>query len=175
MFETQGVVPDIVTLGKPIGNGHPLGAVITTPEIADSFANGMEYFNTFGGNPVSCAAGLAVLDVIRDEELQKNALEVGEYLKQGLRELQALHPLIGDVRGQGLFLGIEFVRDRETLEPADSEAAQLVERMKERGILWSADGPFHNVIKIKPPMVFSRADADFLLSSVDSVLSNLGQ
>jgi 4-aminobutyrate aminotransferase-like enzyme len=171
MFETQGVVPDIVTLGKPIGNGHPLGAVITTPAIATSFRNGMEYFNTFGGNPVSCAAGLAVLDVIRDEELQEHALEVGEYLQRGLRELQTSHSLIGDVRGQGLFIGVEFVRNRETLEPADSEAAQAVERMKDRGILLSTDGPFHNVIKIKPPLVFSRADADRLLSGLESVLS----
>jgi len=170
MFETQGVVPDIVTLGKPIGNGHPLGAVITTPEIAASFANGMEYFNTFGGNPVSCAAGLGVLDVIRDEELQNNALEVGEYLKQALRELQNQHSAIGDVRGLGLFLGIEFVRDRETLEAGGSEAAYVVEQMKERGVLLSTDGPFHNVIKIKPPLVFSKADADFLVSHLDAVL-----
>jgi 4-aminobutyrate aminotransferase-like enzyme/Ser/Thr protein kinase RdoA (MazF antagonist) len=170
MFETQGVAPDIVTLGKPIGNGHPLGAVITTREIAASFANGMEYFNTFGGNPVSCATGLAVLDVIRDEELQQNAFEVGEYLKQGLRALQERHALIGDVRGQGLFLGIELVRDRETLEPAALEAAQVVERMKERGILLSTDGPLHNVIKMKPPMVFSMTDADFLINCLDSVL-----
>jgi 4-aminobutyrate aminotransferase-like enzyme len=170
MFATQDVVPDIVTLGKPIGNGHPLGAVITTPEIAASFANGMEYFNTFGGNPVSCATGLAVLNVIREEELQQNALEVGEYLKRGLRALQDQHSLIGDVRGQGLFLGIELVRDRETLEPADTEAANVVERMKECGILLSTDGPFHNVIKIKPPLVFSCADADVLLSSLDGVL-----
>jgi 4-aminobutyrate aminotransferase-like enzyme/Ser/Thr protein kinase RdoA (MazF antagonist) len=170
MFETQGVVPDIVTLGKPIGNGHPLGAVITTPEIAESFANGMEYFNTFGGNPVSCAVGLAVLDVIRDEELQENALEVGEYLMQALRELQSQHRLIGEVRGLGLFIGIELVRDRETLEPADIEASQVVERMKERGVLLSTDGPFHNVIKIKPPLVFSKADADLLVSRLDAVL-----
>lgn len=175
MFAAQGVVPDIVTLGKPIGNGHPLGAVITTPEIAASFANGMEYFNTFGGNPVSCAAGLAVLDVIREEELQQNALEVGEYLKQGLRELQTRHSLIGDVRGLGLFIGIELVRRRDTLEPAFSEAEQVVELMKERGVLLSTDGPFHNVIKIKPPLVFSRADADFLLSRLDSVLSEVGR
>jgi 4-aminobutyrate aminotransferase-like enzyme len=171
MFATQGVVPDIVTLGKPIGNGHPLGAVVTTPEIAASFANGMEYFNTFGGNPVSCAAGLAVLDVIRDEELQQNAQAVGAYLKRGLQELQNRHSIIGDVRGLGLFLGVELVRNRETLEPAGIEAAQVVERMKERGILLSTDGPFHNVIKIKPPLVFSRADADFLMMNLDSVLS----
>jgi 4-aminobutyrate aminotransferase-like enzyme/Ser/Thr protein kinase RdoA (MazF antagonist) len=172
MFETQDVVPDIVTLGKPIGNGHPVGAVMTTRAIADSFANGMEYFNTFGGNPVSCAVGLAVLDVIRDEELHENALEVGEYLKNGLSQLQQEYSLIGDVRGVGLFLGIEFVRDRETLEPADREASQIVEAMKERGVLLSTDGPFHNVIKIKPPLVFSRPDTDFLISNLNCVLKD---
>jgi 4-aminobutyrate aminotransferase-like enzyme/Ser/Thr protein kinase RdoA (MazF antagonist) len=175
MFETQDVVPDIVTLGKPIGNGHPLGTVITTRAIADSFANGMEYFNTFGGNPVSCAVGLAVLDVIRDEELQQNALEVGRYLQDGLSQLQQEHSLIGNVRGLGLFLGIEFVRDRETREPADREAAQIVERMKDRGVLLSTDGPFHNVIKIKPPLVFSRADGDVLISNLKYVLKDLSQ
>jgi 4-aminobutyrate aminotransferase-like enzyme/Ser/Thr protein kinase RdoA (MazF antagonist) len=173
MFESQGVVPDIVTLGKPIGNGHPLGAVITTPEIAASFANGMEYFNTFGGNPVSCAVGLAVLDVIRDEELQEHALEVGAYLKEKLTELKSGHSLVGDVRGAGLFIGIELVRDRQTLEPADREAAALIEQMKERGILLSTDGPFHNVIKIKPPLVFSRRDADELVSKIEIVLGDL--
>jgi 4-aminobutyrate aminotransferase-like enzyme len=173
MFETQGVVPDIVTLGKPIGNGHPLGAVITTPEIAASFANGMEYFNTFGGNPVSCAVGLAVLDVIRDEELQEHALEVGAYLKEKLTELKSRHSLVGDVRGAGLFIGIELVRDRQTLEPADREAAALIEQMKERGILLSTDGPFHNVIKIKPPLVFSRRDADEFVSQMEKVLADL--
>jgi len=170
MFETQGVTPDIVTLGKPIGNGHPLGAVVTTPEIAAAFANGMEYFNTFGGNPVSCAVGLAVLDVIRDEELQQNALAVGDYLKDVLNQMKSRHSLIGDVRGQGLFVGIELVRDRETREPADSEAARLIEQMRERGVLLSTDGPFHNVIKIKPPIVFSRRDADELISKMETVL-----
>ncbi|HTS28079.1 MAG TPA: aminotransferase class III-fold pyridoxal phosphate-dependent enzyme [Bryobacteraceae bacterium] len=170
MFETQGVVPDIVTLGKPIGNGHPMGAVITTPEIAASFANGMEYFNTFGGNPVSCAVGLAVLDVIRDEGLQENARDAGEYLLKGLKDLAGRHPLIGDVRAQGLFLGFELVRDRETLEPAADEASEIVNRMKERGILLSTDGPLHNVIKIKPPLVFGRADADLLVDGLDGVL-----
>ncbi len=168
MFEEHGVVPDIVTMGKPIGNGHPMGAVVTTPEIAASFANGMEYFNTFGGNPVSCAVGLAVLDVVRDEGLQDNALQVGGYLLERLRALQ--HPWIGDVRGRGLFLGFEMVRDRETLEPADREASALVNRMKERGVLLSTDGPFHNVIKIKPPMVFSKDDADRLVEGVGRVL-----
>lgn len=164
MFEEHGVVPDIVTMGKPIGNGHPMGAVVTTAEIAASFANGMEYFNTFGGNPVSCAVGLAVLDVIRDEGLQENAREVGAYLMDGLRSMR--HPLIGDVRGRGLFLGFEMVRDRETREPANREAAALVNRLKEQGVLLSTDGPHHNVIKIKPPMVFSRADADRVVAGL---------
>jgi 4-aminobutyrate aminotransferase-like enzyme/Ser/Thr protein kinase RdoA (MazF antagonist) len=170
-FETQGVVPDIVTMGKPIGNGHPLAAVLTTPEIAASFANGMEYFNTFGGNPVSCAIGMAVLDVIESENLQAHARDVGGYLGDGLRALMKKHPVIGDVRGLGLFIGVEFVLDRESLEPAAEQASYVVNRMRECGILLSTDGPFHNVIKIKPPLVFSRADADFLVSTMDRVLS----
>lgn len=170
-FESQGVVPDIVTLGKPIGNGHPLGAVVTTPEIAKSFANGMEYFNTFGGNQVSCAVGLAVLDIIRDEELQDNAREVGRYFLERLRTLGEKHRLIGDVRGLGLFIGVELVRDPRTLDPADREASAIVERMKARGVLLSTDGPFHNVLKIKPPIVFSKADVDFVVSELDAVVS----
>lgn len=174
MFETQGVVPEIVTLGKPIGNGHPLGAVVTTRKIADQFANGMEYFNTFGGNPVSCAVGLAVLDVLRDEELQSNALEVGNYLKTELQKLQEVFPVIGDVRGRGLFLGIDLVRGPENLEPAAKEAAEIIERMRDRGVLLSTDGPFHNVIKIKPPMIFSRCDADFFVGELRKVLAQGG-
>jgi 4-aminobutyrate aminotransferase-like enzyme len=175
MFETQGVTPDIVTLGKPMGNGHPMGAVITTREIAASFANGMEYFNTFGGNPVSCAVGLAVLDVIREEGLQENARDAGDYLLSGLKQLAGRHPLIGDVRGQGLFLGFELVRDRETLEPAADEASEIVNVMKELGVLLSTDGPLHNVIKIKPPLVFSRADADLVVERLDRVLSGVAE
>jgi 4-aminobutyrate aminotransferase-like enzyme/Ser/Thr protein kinase RdoA (MazF antagonist) len=160
MFETQGVVPDIVTMGKPIGNGHPMGAVVTTREIADSFANGMEYFNTFGGNPVSCAVGLAVLDVIRDEGLQENARVTGEYLQNGLRQLGC-----AGVRGLGLFLGFDL--------PDERRATELVNRTKARGVLLSTDGPRHNVIKIKPPIVFSRADADRLLDRLAAVLPEL--
>jgi 4-aminobutyrate aminotransferase-like enzyme/Ser/Thr protein kinase RdoA (MazF antagonist) len=171
-FETQGVVPDIVTLGKPIGNGHPLGAVVTTPEIAASFDNGMEYFSTFGGNPVSCAVGLAVLDVLEDEELQRRALEVGEHLKGGLRGLMDRHELIGDVRGRGLFIGIELVRDRTTLDPAPRHAAYVVERMKEQGILVSTEGPFHTVIKMKPPLVFSVHDADRVIEAFDELIGD---
>jgi len=169
-FETQGVVPDIVTLGKPIGNGHPMAAVVTTRAIADSFNNGMEYFNTFGGNPVSCAIGLAVLDVIADEKLQENALRAGGRLLAGLRQLMTKYPLIGDVRGMGLFIGFELVLDRETLEPAPEHASYLANRMRDCGVLLSTDGPYHNVLKIKPPMVFSKADADFLIAIADRVL-----
>ena len=170
-FETQGVVPDVVTMGKPIGNGHPLAAVATTRVIADAFANGMEYFNTFGGNPVSCAVGTAVLDVIEEESLQENALRVGGHLMQGLQALMEKHPLIGDVRGLGLFIGVELVCDRETLQPAAEEASYIVERMKEQGILLSIDGPLHNVLKLKPPIVFTMEDADFLVRTLDKVLA----
>lgn len=170
-FETQGVVPDIVTMGKPMGNGHPLAAVVTTPRIAASFHTGMEYFNTFGGNPVSCAAGLAVLDVMEDESLQERAREVGEGLLSRLRELAGRHPLIGDVRGLGLFIGVELVLDRDELIPATQLAAYVVERMKDLGILLSTDGPFSNVLKIKPPLVFSSADAELLVDTLDRVLA----
>jgi len=170
-FETQGVVPDIVTLGKPIGNGHPLAAVITTPEIARSFDTGMEYFNTFGGNPVSCAVGCAVLDVIEREHLQRHAAEVGASLVAGLHRLQARHERIGDVRGLGLFVGVELVRDRQTLTPAGEEAGRVVEAMRDLGFLLSTDGPDHNVIKIKPPMVIQHDDVDEMLTALDTVMA----
>jgi 4-aminobutyrate aminotransferase-like enzyme/Ser/Thr protein kinase RdoA (MazF antagonist) len=170
-FVGQGVVPDIVVLGKPIGNGFPLGAVITTPEIAASFDNGMEFFATFGGNPVACAAGLAVLDVLRDEGLQENARQVGERLMAGLRRLQDRHPLIGDVRGSGLYLGVDLVRDRETREPAGAQADYVVNRLRERGILTGTDGPGHNVLKLRPPLCFRPGDADLFVSTLDDVLA----
>ncbi|MCE7986299.1 MAG: aminotransferase class III-fold pyridoxal phosphate-dependent enzyme [Caldilinea sp. CFX5] len=170
-FETQGVVPDIVTMGKPIGNGHPLGAVVTTPEIADAFANGMEYFNTFGGNPVSCAVGLAVLDVIEQEGLQAHSLRVGNRLMAGLRDLMRKYPLIGDVRGLGLFVGVELVLDRERKLPAGDHAAYVANRMRDHGILISTDGPDHNVLKLKPPIVFDEQDADRLVATLDKVLA----
>jgi 4-aminobutyrate aminotransferase-like enzyme/Ser/Thr protein kinase RdoA (MazF antagonist) len=169
-FETQGVVPDIVTMGKPIGNGHPLGAVVTTPEIAASFANGMEYFNTFGGNPVSCAIGLAVLDVIEREGLRASALRVGTHLMQALRTLMTRHALIGDVRGLGLFIGVELVVDRDRRIPAPRQASYVANRMRDGGVLLSTDGPDHNVLKIKPPLVFTERDADFLVETLDRVL-----
>ncbi len=169
-FELQDVVPDIVTMGKPIGNGHPLGAVVTTRAVADAFVNGMEYFNTFGGNPVSCAIGREVLAVVKDEKLQSHALKMGQYLTKGLNELKAIHPIIGDVRGSGLFLGFELVKDRTTLEPAPEQTTYLANRMRLHGILNSTDGLYHNVIKIKPPMAFNTANANFLLEMLDKVL-----
>jgi 4-aminobutyrate aminotransferase-like enzyme len=167
-FEAQGVIPDIVVLGKPIGNGHPIGAVVTTPEIAASFDNGMEFFSTFGGNTVSCAVGLAVLDVLEDEQLQAHAQRVGEHLLARLRLLIDQSPLVGDVRGSGLFIGIELVRDRDTLEPAAAEAADVVNRLRDEGILIGTDGPHHNVLKIRPPMPFTTEDADTLASTLAS-------
>ena len=172
-FEAQGVVPDVVTLGKPIGNGHPLAAVVTTPDIAASFDTGMEYFNTFGGNPVSCAIGLAVLDVIEDERLQGRALQLGERFLAGFTELATRHEAIGDVRGRGLFLGLELVRDRAQRSPDAALASEVVEAMKERGFLLSTDGPEHDVIKIKPPMVLTEGDVDDTLQALDEVLGQL--
>jgi 4-aminobutyrate aminotransferase-like enzyme/Ser/Thr protein kinase RdoA (MazF antagonist)/murein DD-endopeptidase MepM/ murein hydrolase activator NlpD len=170
-FEAEGALPDIVTLGKPMGNGHPIGAALTTPEIAASFDNGMEFFSTFGGNPVSASIGLAVLNVIGEEGLQARAAEVGGVLTAGLTELASRHPVIGDVRGRGLFLGVEFVRAGEGPEPAAEVTAHVVERMKERGVLLSADGPDRNVIKIKPPLCFSTEDAERLVRELDGVLT----
>ena len=171
-FELQGVVPDIVTLGKPMGNGHPLAAVITTDAMAESFANGMEYFNTYGGNPVSCAVGLEVLRVIGDEELQENALKMGGYFKEELKKLQADFPLIGDVRGEGLFLGFEMINNPETLEPAREKAAWFTNRMRENGILTSTDGRDENVIKIKPPLCITRDDIDYFINRMALILKD---
>jgi 4-aminobutyrate aminotransferase-like enzyme/Ser/Thr protein kinase RdoA (MazF antagonist) len=170
-FETQAVVPDIVVLGKPIGNGFPLAAVVTTEEIAASFDNGMEFFSTFGGNPVASAAGLAVLDVMQEEGLQERALRVGSHLMAGLERLAGRYSIIGDVRGAGLFLGLELVRDRRTLEPAEAEAFYVVERLRDLGVLAGTDGPFHNVIKIRPPLCISETDADFFVTTLDTVLT----
>jgi 4-aminobutyrate aminotransferase-like enzyme/Ser/Thr protein kinase RdoA (MazF antagonist) len=170
-FETQGVVPEVVVLGKPIGNGFPLGAVVTTREIAAAFDNGMEFFSTFGGNPVACAAGRAVLDVLEEDALQARARRVGEHLLGALRGLQDRGALIGDVRGSGLFLGVELVRDRATLEPAAEEAGYVVERLRELGVLCGTDGPFANVLKIRPPLIFSERDADLFVRRLDEALN----
>ncbi|MEX0847051.1 MAG: aminotransferase class III-fold pyridoxal phosphate-dependent enzyme [Ilumatobacteraceae bacterium] len=172
-FELQGVVPDIVTLGKPMGNGHPLAAVVTTPEIAAAFANGMEFFATFGGNPVSCAAGMAVLDVIEDEQLVARAADTGAYLIGRLRHLQQQHEAIGDVRGEGLYLGVDLVTDRTTRQPATALAGDVVEAMRAGGVLLSTDGPSDNVVKIKPPIVFTRDHADIVVAELDRALATI--
>jgi 4-aminobutyrate aminotransferase-like enzyme len=167
-FEAHGAVPDIVVMGKPIGNGYPMGAVVTTRAIADAFANGMEFFSTFGGTNAACAAGLAVLAVIEREGLQEHARAVGDHLLRGLREFT--HPLIGDIRGSGLFLGIELVEDRATKRPAAREAARLVNRFRDHGILLGTDGPLHNVIKLRGPMPLTKSDADFFLEVLAKLL-----
>jgi 4-aminobutyrate aminotransferase-like enzyme len=172
-FESHGVVPDIVVLGKPIGNGYPLGAVVTTEDIAESFDNGMEFFSTFGGSTGSCAAGSAVLDVVRGERLQEHARVVGDRLLEGLRQLGERHEIVGDVRGSGLFIGVELVRDRGTLEAARGEASFVVNRMRDEGILIGTDGPLHNVLKIRPPMPFNSDDADRLVTVLDGILGEL--
>ena len=170
-FESQGVVPDIVTMGKPMGNGHPIAAVVTTKKIAKAFANGMEYFNTFGGNPVSCAVALSVLETIEAENLQSNAKQVGKYFKKNLKDLQKEIEYIGDVRGEGLFLGIEFVTDRASRTPDPVFAKRVVEEMKGRKILLSTDGPENNVIKIKPPITFTKSDVDLVMQNLRYVLN----
>ncbi len=170
-FEMQGVIPDVVVLGKPIANGHPLGAVVTTTEIADAFDNGMEFFSSFGGNPVSCEIGKAVLDVIEEEDLQANALDVGNYKKQLFTQLQDQYEFIGDVRGSGLFIGIELIKD-EYLTPNTELASKIKNELRLNNILVSTDGPSESVIKSKPPMCFSRCNADELVGNFEKVLKN---
>jgi 4-aminobutyrate aminotransferase-like enzyme len=172
-FQLDDAVPDIVTMGKPLGNGHPLGAVVTTRAIADAFANGMEYFNTFGGNPVSAAVGGAVLDVIDNEHLREHATEVGGRFRAGFTELAARHPLIGDVRGEGLFLGVALTADRATRSPGGAIASAVLEGALARGVLLSVDGPDHDVLKIKPPLVITAADVDRALAVLDEVLGEI--
>ncbi|NIP95962.1 MAG: aminotransferase class III-fold pyridoxal phosphate-dependent enzyme, partial [Akkermansiaceae bacterium] len=153
--EWSSIVPDVVTLGKPMGNGHPLAAVVTRKELVDAFRSEVFYFNTFGGNPVSCAVGAAVLDVMEEEKLVQNAARVGDYLRDGLRRLQGRYPIIGDIRGRGLWIGIELVRNPATKEPATEECGRLVNRMREEGILMGRIGAYDNVLKLRPPMVFA--------------------
>ncbi|WP_340677424.1 aminotransferase class III-fold pyridoxal phosphate-dependent enzyme [Paraglaciecola sp.] len=174
-FETQDVVPDIVTLGKPIGNGHPMAAVITTQAIADAFVTGMEYFNTFGGNPVSCAIGMAVLEVIEEEHLQTHALTTGKYFKNKLTALQQRFELIGDVRGLGLFIGVELVEDRATKLPATDKTSWLIEFFKHHHILLSTEGPFYNILKIKPPLAFNTVDTDKFIQVFELGLTELAK
>ncbi len=170
--EFAGVQPDIVTLGKPMGNGHPVAGLVSTPELVDSFREDIMYFNTFGGNPVSCEVAHEVLRVIQDEGLVAQVADVGQYLRDGLRALQERYELIGDVRGPGLFVGVELVNDRASKTPATAAARRVVNEMKEKGVLISKIGPGDNILKIRPPIIFSRSNADQLLNTLDEVLAN---
>lgn len=172
-YEADNFIPDIVTMGKPMGNGHPLAATVTRKELVDQFSRQAHYFNTFGGNPVSCAAGLAVLDVIENEDLQDNALQVGRYLSAGIMKLAESHELIGEVRGDGLFKAVDLVANRQTREAAVGVADQLVDRLRDRGVLAGSIGRHDNVLKLRPPMVFSKENADYFLAIFDDVLGSI--
>ncbi|XP_040604499.1 5-phosphohydroxy-L-lysine phospho-lyase isoform X7 [Mesocricetus auratus] len=173
-LEGESFVPDIVTMGKSIGNGHPVACVVTTQAVSRAFeATGIEYFNTFGGNPVSCAVGLAVLDVLETEQLQAHATNVGSFLMEHLSQQKAKHPIIGDVRGTGLFIGVDLIKDETLRTPATEEAEYLISRLKENYILLSTDGPGRNVLKFKPPMCFSLDNAQHLVAKLDDILTDL--
>ncbi len=171
-FETQGVIPDIVTMAKGIGNGCPLAAVVTTPKIAASLTQRV-HFNTFGGNPVSCAIGKAVLEAIESDRLQENSLRLGAHILAGLEKLKSKHPIIGDVRGKGLMLGIELVKDRVTKEPAKAECARVLENARELGLLLGKGGLWGQTIRFAPPMCITLADADFLLAVLDEAIASV--
>jgi len=168
-------LPDIVTLGKPMGNGHPLAGVVTTADLMERFSERNMYFNTFGGNAVSSAAGLAVLDVLQDERLLENARRTGDYVIAGLERLKDKHALIGDVRGRGLFFAVELVKDRASKEPAGAETKRVVNAMRERGVLLSRIGRGDNILKIRPPMPFNVEHADLLITTLDGVMSELSR
>jgi 4-aminobutyrate aminotransferase-like enzyme len=170
-YQADGFVPDIVTMGKPMGNGHPLAGMVTRSGIVEEFAAKGRYFNTFGGNPVSCAAGLAVLDVLEQEELQQNALDVGQYLVDGLWSLAEQHEVIGDVRGSGFFLGLELVEDRKRKTPAKALTKRVLNELRERGLLTGSIGPDANILKLRCPMVFTRENADQALDTIDRALA----
>lgn len=169
-FQAAGIQPDIVVLGKPMGNGYPIGAVLTRSEIVDRFARHRSFFSTFGGNPVAAAAALAVLDVLEEEGLQAHAADVGDYIRRGLESLAGPHDIIGDIRGRGLLLGVDLVTDRTSREPASGRAQAVLDQMRERGVLVGSTGPSGNVLKIRPPMVFSRDNADLLIDTLDTAL-----
>ncbi len=172
-FQRHGLVPDIVTMGKPLGAGHPLAGLAVRPDVLAAFGRESRYFNTFGGNPVSMAAGNAVLDVIEREGLLANAQKVGGHLRAALTRLGAKHALIGDVRGAGLFVGVELVSDRATKSPAAAQTARVVNGLRERGVLLSSTGPQANTLKIRPPLVFSQDNADLFVETLDVVLGAL--
>ena len=166
-------MPDVVVMGKPIGNGHPLAAVVTRRAIADAFDNGMEFFSTFGGSTLSCAIGMKVLEITRRDRLQEHAESSGTTLLKELHRLKLRHPLIGDVRGSGLFIGVELVEDAETLMPSPEKASQIVNQLKDAGILIGTDGPHHNILKIRPPLPFDQENAVQLASALGHILERI--
>lgn len=172
-FQRHGVVPDLVTLGKPMGNGQPIAGVVARGDILESFGRNVRYFNTFGGNPVSCAAAQAVLDVIRDEHLQQRSQHIGELLLDGMRKLAERHELVGDVRGAGLFLGMELVTDRTAKTPAATQTRRVVNAMRERGVLISAAGPLENILKIRPLLAFEQEHAELFIDTLDQALGEV--
>ncbi|MFY3328772.1 aspartate aminotransferase family protein [Achromobacter xylosoxidans] len=172
-FQRHGLVPDLVTMGKPMGNGHPIAAMVSRPDIMERFGREARYFNTFGGNPVACAAAQATLSVIKEEGLQANAARTGQYLRDGFRALAERHALIGDVRGDGLFIGVELVRDRAAKTPAKEETHRFVNLMRQRRVLLSATGLHGNVLKLRPQLPFAREHADLLLAAADQTLAEL--
>jgi 4-aminobutyrate aminotransferase-like enzyme len=172
-YQRHGVDPDIVTMGKPMGNGFPVAGIAVVPEVVERFGSDLRYFNTFGGNTVAMAAAQATFDVIRDENLQENASKVGEMLKVGLRQLATRHEQIGDIRGAGCYIGVELVKDRSTKEPDAAAASAVVNGLRERRVLISATGRQANTLKIRPPLIFSQANVDRLLTELDAVLSTI--
>ena len=173
-FDGHGVIPDIATMGKPMGNGYPISAVVTSADVIESFQQDAHYFNTFGGTPVACAAALAVLEIIEQQDLQAHALETGRYLLDGLRELASDNPMIGDIRGSGLFIGIDLVSDRESREPATAQTKKAVNILRQHGVLIGSTGQYDNILKIRPPMVFSKENADLLLQKLKIALNLTG-
>jgi 4-aminobutyrate aminotransferase-like enzyme len=172
-FAKHGVKPDIATMGKPMGNGYPISAVVTSSSVIDAFRQYSHYFNTFGGSPVACAAALAVLEVVEEQDLQANALETGNYLLNGLREIATNQPLIGDIRGTGLFIGIDLVRDQSSREPATAEANRAINLLRQNGVLIGTTGQYDNILKIRPPLVFSKENADLLLEKLEITLKEV--
>jgi 4-aminobutyrate aminotransferase-like enzyme len=171
--QKAGFTPDIVTMGKPMGNGHPVAAVATSLEIMGAFRTAFGYFNTFGGNPVSCAAATAVLDIIENENLQAKAKDTGDYTRSGLKKLAEKHSIIADVRGSGLAMGVELVLDHQNKKPAKAEADRVVNLMRQHGVLLGSNGIYYNVLKIRPPMPFGKPEADVMLAALDSCLQAL--
>jgi 4-aminobutyrate aminotransferase-like enzyme len=172
-YQVAGVAPDIATMGKPMGNGHPLAGLVAGADLVNEFRKEIMYFNTFAGNPVQCAVGMAVLEVIEEEKLQENSKLVGEYTRTGLRKLMDKHDIIGDVRGHGLFMGAELVKDRNTKEGAPEETNRVINEMKKRGVILSKIGVYNNILKMRPPLPFSKDNADQLLSTLDDVLAGI--